>query len=296
MSYRHIGNLYKEQDIMLFKQTYAMEKIHGTSSHLSYNPEKKDDVGFFSGGSNYDLFCSLFNKDDLLTKFKEMALEHGHDSKITIYGEAYGGKLQGMSATYGKELRFIAFEVLVGEHTWLDVPTAEKIVNRLGLEFVPYEIVTTDIESLNAVRDKDSEVAVRRGMGTGHKREGVVLRPLMEVRKNNGDRIMAKHKRDDFRETKTPREVDPNKIKVVEEANSITEEWCTPMRLLHVLDNFKVEGELPGMEKIKDIIAAMVDDIMREGAGEVVDSKDARKAIGTRTVMLFKNMLKSKLE
>jgi hypothetical protein len=231
-----------------------------------------------------------------LSKFKEMALEHGHDSNITIYGEACGGKLQGMSGTYGKELRFIVFEVLIGEHTWLDVPTAEKIATRLGLEFVPYEIVSTDIESLNAVRDKDSEIAVRRGCGSGKKREGVVLRPLIEVRKNNGDRIMAKHKRDDFRETKTPREVDPNKAKVLEEVNAISEEFVTPMRLVHVLDGFKVNGELPGMEKIPDIIKAMVEDVMREGSGEVVDSKDARKAIGTRTVMLFKNLLKQNLE
>jgi hypothetical protein len=30
MGYLHIDNLYKSQDILLFKRCYALEKIHGT--------------------------------------------------------------------------------------------------------------------------------------------------------------------------------------------------------------------------------------------------------------------------
>ena len=29
MGYIHIGNLYKDQEILLFKECYALEKIHG---------------------------------------------------------------------------------------------------------------------------------------------------------------------------------------------------------------------------------------------------------------------------
>jgi hypothetical protein len=32
MAYLHIENLYKARDIMLFRECYAMEKIHGTSA------------------------------------------------------------------------------------------------------------------------------------------------------------------------------------------------------------------------------------------------------------------------
>jgi len=38
MAYLDIDNLYKEQRILMFKECYAMEKIHGTSAHLSYTP------------------------------------------------------------------------------------------------------------------------------------------------------------------------------------------------------------------------------------------------------------------
>lgn len=59
------------------------------------------------------------------------------------------------------------------------------------------------------------------------------------------------------------------------------------MRLRHVLDAFQ-DPEMKDMEKI---ISAMTEDVTREGADEIVESKDMRKAIGKRTVKLFKEYL-----
>src|SRR3990167_1592959 len=103
MGYMHIENLYKNQEILMFKQCYAMEKIHGTSAHIAY---KDGNVTYFSGGEKHSNFITLFDNNFLLEKFKES----GVGDKV-IYGEAYGGKCQGMSATYDKELRFVAFDV-----------------------------------------------------------------------------------------------------------------------------------------------------------------------------------------
>ncbi len=44
MGYLHIENLYKNIDIMQFKECYAMEKIHGTSAHVRF---KDGEVAFF---------------------------------------------------------------------------------------------------------------------------------------------------------------------------------------------------------------------------------------------------------
>ena len=57
MGYLHIRNLYQDQDILLFKECYALEKIHGTSAHIAWDGELK----FFAGGCNHDRFCALFN-------------------------------------------------------------------------------------------------------------------------------------------------------------------------------------------------------------------------------------------
>jgi len=48
MGYLSINNLYKDTDILLFKECYALEKIHGSSSHIVWSPEHG--IGFMSGG------------------------------------------------------------------------------------------------------------------------------------------------------------------------------------------------------------------------------------------------------
>jgi len=82
--------------------------------------------------------------------------------------------------------------------SWLSVPKAEKVATDLGLEFVPYREIDATLEALDAERDAPSEVAVRRGITEPRKREGIVVRPLIEVTLNNGERVICKHKRDDF--------------------------------------------------------------------------------------------------
>lgn len=274
MGYLHIDNLYKNQDILLFKECYALEKIHGTSAHVSWNKEK---LGFFSGGSRYETFIDIFDKEKLAIRFLKEDI-----GKVMIYGEAYGGKQQGMRATYGDSLKFIAFDVLIGDDCWLNVPLADEFCTNLGIEFVSYEKVSTDISILDRQRDLHSRQAVRNGVLATKPQEGVVLRPLIEMRKNHGSRIIAKHKI--LRETFTPRKVqDPALLVVLENAQEIATEWVTAERLRHVLD--KIEN--PCVECMREIIHSMLEDIKREGDGEIIWNKAVTRAISKKTVKLF---------
>ena len=47
MSYFSIENLYKNQKILMMKEVYALEKIHGSSSHITF---KSGRITFFAGG------------------------------------------------------------------------------------------------------------------------------------------------------------------------------------------------------------------------------------------------------
>lgn len=314
MSYAHIENLYKSQDILLFKECYALEKIHGTSTHISWNA-KEQKVGFFAGGESHEKFLKVFDIESLTKNFAEVFPL----SNVIIYGEGYGGKQQGMSATYGKELKFIAFDVKV-DGLWLNTPNAEDVCKKLNLDFVHYEKISTSpkgffgllktilefltrgkytinvsmLHLLNAERDRESVQAIRNGCGKGKKREGVVLRPPIELTKNNGERLCAKHKGDEFGETKTAKKVvSPEQMKVLEDAQAIADEWATEMRLLHILD------KLPqgiGLESTKLVIDAMVEDVYREAKGEIVESKEVQKFIGSRAAFLFKKKLQKDLE
>ena len=284
MGYAHIDNLYRNQLILLFRECYALEKVHGTSANVMW---KDGQVKFHAGGESNAKFSALFDLPVLTDAFQRM----GHP-EIVVHGEAYGGKQQAQAWRYGPNLKFVAFDVRVGD-TWLTIPNASDLASKLGLEFVHYVKVATDLTLLNAERDAPSEQARRNGVDGDKPREGVVLRPLIEVTTNTGQRIVAKHKRDEERETKTPRSVvDPAKLQVLENAEDIAQEWVTPTRLEHVLDKMP-----PGtsIENMRDVIAAMVADVMREGHGEIVDSKEARTAIGRMTAKLFQQKLKNSI-
>jgi len=280
MSYLHIDNLYKDQTILMFKEVYALEKIHGSSAHVSW---KDGVVNFFAGGTDHASFVNLFDAFCLPSKFQEIFMGHPH---VIVYGEAYGGKCQGMKETYGPDLRFVAFDVKVDD-SWLNVPNAEAVARKLGLDFVHYVKVSTDLENLDAQRDAVSVQMGKNGIMGAKPREGIVLRPLIELIKNNGERIICKHKGDAFQETKTKREVDPDKAIILAEAEAIADEWVTPMRLTHVLQGFKeIDITITG-----DVIKAMLEDVTREAKGEIVESKDAMRAIGKKTAILFKQHL-----
>jgi hypothetical protein len=110
--------------------------------------------------------------------------------------------------------------------------------------------------------------------------------------KNNGSRVIVKHKRDEFKETATARKVeDPAKLQVLADASAVANEWVTAHRLEHVLQ------KLPGhdISKMREIIAAMTEDVLREGSLEIVDSPEVRKSISQRTAVTYKEYLKSRI-
>lgn len=293
MGYLHIDNLYKTQHVLQFKTCYALEKIHGTSAHVQY---KDGALTFYSGGETHSRFVELFDQQTLGNAFRE--LFPVNEFPVIVYGEAYGGKQQGMSPTYGPALKFIVFDVKVGDQ-WQQVEQAHETATRLGLEFVDYAKIPTDLDAINAERDKPSTQAVRNGITEPKVREGVVLRPVLEVTDYRGNRIIAKHKREEFSERGKPKvELDPSKLEVLANAEAIANEWVTPMRLEHVIgqilsarDNKEIE-----MRDTPLVLKAMQEDILREAAGEIVDSPAARKAIGTRTVQVFKKRFQTALQ
>ena len=327
MGYLHINNLYKEQTILLFKECYALEKIHGTSSHIIFNPPvtptSTGRLTFFAGGESHTKFLSLFDEGKLLQAFNDLGVPS--DKSVTVYGEAYGGSQQGMSHTYGPNLKFIVFDVQIGEN-FLNVPDAEDVAKKLGLEFVAYEkvslvkvenkkdeagntlwgdeykIVVTNLDEINVQRDACSIQAKRNGILEDKPREGVVLRPLIEMKLNNGSRIIVKHKGDDFKETATPRPVvDPAKAKVMDDANAIANEWVTKNRLEHILQKIQpvyLNGETPvfDISQTGFVIKQMVEDIFREAKGEIVESEAVKKSIGKKTVEMYKNYVKSQIK
>jgi len=296
MSYFKIENLYRNPDALTLPEgeCYAMEKVDGTSAHIKWKDGK---VHFFSGGSKFETFKALFDEDSIKRGFEGQTL-YDLSQTITVYGEAYGAKVQGLGHRYGDKLKFIAFEVQVGDR-WLNVQDAEWFAEYLGFEFVHYVKVPCTVEALNAERDKPSTQAQRNGMGK-QLSEGVIIRPLTERTREDGTRCIWKHKQDRVREMKTPRSLDPDKNKVLEDARAIAEEFVVEERLRHVMDSLAVSyGKTAEDLKIEDtpaLIAEMVNDVNTECVGEFVRTKETDRAISKRAAVLFHAHLKSRIE
>ena len=98
--------------------------------------------------------------------------------------------------------------------------------------------------------------------------------------------VIAKHKGAAFEERATPQKVvDPARLVVLSAADAIADEWVTPMRLTHVLDKL---GNPTTVQTTPKVIEAMVEDILREAVGEIIESKEARRAIGKKASELFR--------
>ena len=162
-----------------------------------------------------------------------------------------------------------------------------------------YVKIPTTLEAIDAERDKPSYLGIKLGLGE-HKREGVVFRPLVEMRRNNDRRIMSKHKNAEFMETKTPREVSPEKLMVLENAQMIATEWVTPMRLEHVLDAVSSRLGIPmdelGMDQTGEIVKEMIADVLKESVGEIEWSKESQKAVGSMAAKLWIQKMKEALK
>ena len=283
MGYMHIENLYKDQTIFIFRECYALEKIHGRSADAKL---ENGQLTFFSGGINQETFDAIFPKD-----FKEKLEKLGAE-RVQVVGEVYGGSAQKKTShIYGDKIKFIVFDVKIGD-CWLSVPKAEGIALGLGLEFVSYIRTLATLDALNAARDLPSVQAMRNGCGDDKKREGIVIRPIEEMTMNNGRRIIAKHKNDDYKETATPREVSNEKLAILVEAKEIALEWVTEMRMTHVLDKSGLDLVVMNTGKV---IPLMLEDIEREAEGEIVMSKEARVEITKATAMMFKQRVKNKI-
>jgi hypothetical protein len=131
----------------------------------------------------------------------------GFESKVTLYGEGFGPKIQG-GGKYISDHSFVLFDVKIGDF-WLYRKDVDDIAQKLGIESVPtighgtlqdaVEIVSTGITF------NPHGAVVRWGRGGlqsawgNFEAEGIVARPLVPLFDRKGGRIITKIKAVDFK-------------------------------------------------------------------------------------------------
>lgn len=290
MGYMHIELLHKCPEFFeLFEEVYCMEKIHGTTTWILFEIGKP--LHFHSGGEKFEDFKALFNEDLLTERLNKISLEKGW-TKIKIHGEGYGGKQQKMSETYGEQSRFIAFDIHIecSKHRrFLNVPEAEKISLKLGLEFVDYNRGPNCPEWIEQQTCLPSTQAIRNGVGDGKLREGVVIRPIRETRLPNGKRAIFKNKNEQFWEIATKRPLG-QKLKIAKDISLFVQDWVTEQRFEHVIDRVLQQKDNKNIERddIRNILVLLTEDVQRESEGEIIWSKEIARQVSKAGSVLFR--------
>ena len=295
MGYRKITNLSETHPVLLFKEIYCLEKIHGTSAHISFKKaEGKWSIEVMPGGIKITSFMHMLNKRySLDTDVLQAVIKHYENTgvdELIVYGEGYGGSCQKMSSTYG-DLNFIAFEVckiVDGREFWYGVEDAARLLEIIKLPFVYFDKGPSTIEWITSQRDRPSEQAKRNGQGENKESEGVVIRGPVELFDNYGGRMMAKFRKLKFGETNETEEKAALSTEAVNDANSVADKFVVENRLDHVLSKLAVAIPEITIKHTGTVIKAMVADIFTE-EGKTLEWSDAvERAITKKTSEMFR--------
>jgi hypothetical protein len=296
MGYMKIPNLYKTPWILDLPEVFVLEKIHGTSAHVQV-------------GATPRLYVGGEKRENLEPVVADLLQPDLGGRNLVLFGEAFGGKQQKQAHRYGPKTRFVVFDVFdLDADCWLGVQEACFETTRRGLPFVRYHRIVPTVENLDAARDEDSHEAVVAGCGS-HPMEGVVIRPVVEgLLDPYGNRMIAKHKRPEERETKTQRLTkgtpeEQEALRLAQyTAQRIAEEWTTATRLEHVIQKFEAALRANNFDvslaesDTGGIIKAMLQDIQLEAGDEVTWTPQVSKAVGSITASLFRSWLRQGAE
>jgi len=169
------------------------EKVDGTNIRVIFNENKI----FFKGKTDKaQLQVSLFDRlNDIFLPQLETFKNIFNDMEIPyacLYGEGYGPKIQKGGGNYRKDQSFVLFDVKIG-NWWLQRKDVESIAGKFNLDIVP---IIGDGSLKNMVEMMMTGFNSTWG---DFKAEGIVARPMVELKARSGQRIITKIKYNDFK-------------------------------------------------------------------------------------------------
>ncbi|MFK5923208.1 MAG: RNA ligase family protein [Verrucomicrobiota bacterium] len=165
------------------------EKVDGTNIRVMLNEK----MHFGGKTDSAQIPTQLINR--LSQRFNEADLKKLFPDGVCLYGEGYGAKIQKGGGNYRPDQDFVLFDVKVGKW-WLERASVENVAKKLNLDIVP--IIGTGTIS-------DMIQQCRKGIVSqwgDFQAEGIVARPLVELKARSGERIITKLKTRDFFKSK----------------------------------------------------------------------------------------------
>ena len=298
-------------------------KLHGTCAGVSFQngnlvflskervvtPES-DNEGFANWcfEKDSDVWFSLFSR--IMNK---LGSDFNKEDEITLFGEWCGQGIQKKAAITQCEKMFFIFAVRVGNYVdnggkaigWLPVSfiedlnnVDENIYNSLMFENYIIELdwnKPKDVQKI--VESKTDEInnrcPVSYHFGVDGVGEGVVWVPVDDEFLNN-TRFWFKTKGDKHKQNKKRKDTEINPV-VLEDVNSVIDEYLVENRLERGIAYFKESGIDMLPENTRIFIDFIVDDIMKDAAEHIerleTDEKTIKKAVTKQTGTWFNKYL-----
>lgn len=168
------------------------EKIDGTNISVEWDGHAVSFHGRTERAQIPKHLLEYLEKTFLTTEAEELFEQTYGDKNVILYGEGYGAKIQN-GGNYRSDVSFILFDVLIGDN-WQEREWVEKTAKMFGIDVVPVVFVGSLEEGVDYVMEHHPST-----IGTAMM-EGIVGRPMVEMRDRLGKRIIVKIKWEDFKE------------------------------------------------------------------------------------------------
>jgi len=167
------------------------EKVDGTNARIMWDADTK--AISFGGKTDEAKHADWINNKlvDITEKCREKFLDF---PSLCVYGELYGRGINKGGKKYCDELRFIAFDVKIGE--WiLESHNSQDVCRKLNIPFVPILGTGTLAEAIDLVREG---FASKVSDNPDFIAEGLIMEPETMLFNRKGERIITKIKYKDF--------------------------------------------------------------------------------------------------
>lgn len=185
-NYRNLTIAYLKDNMWLFT-----EKVDGTNIRVHWDGHK---VEFGERTDKAQIPGHLLNKLNemfVTTEAEELFEQTWGDKDVILFGEGYGPKIQN-GGDYRSDVSFILFDVLVGDN-YQEREWVEKTAQMFNIDVVPIVLTGTIQDGIDYVMKHPQST-----MGTAMM-EGIVGRPMIELRDRRGERVIVKIKWEDFK-------------------------------------------------------------------------------------------------
>jgi len=185
------GQFSLEEFEYLFKNFWVWtEKIDGTNIRIMFDGEKTITFGGKTDRAQLPTKLVVRLNEVYLPKVDIFRGLFGN-TPACLYGEGFGAGIQ-KGGKYRPDQDFIMFDININDW-WIKRDDVSEVAKELKTDIVPI----VDIDSLSNMVE-----FVRKGFKSqwgDFQAEGLVARPVVELKARNGDRIITKLKCKDFK-------------------------------------------------------------------------------------------------